>query len=154
MINKKMITSYELCLNDDDWNEINRALPELAKRRIMTGRPLAEEIEWWNPWDDLFPFLESLGISFAKEIRTAYDEDDVFLDEIVGLGDVIDEIDNKVRDYINSNNIKLKALDFKDFSTFELWTDKFTKDKLIKALWEAVSTSRQNADKIISELGK
>ena len=157
MINKKTTISYELCLDDNDWNEINQALLELAKRRVISDHTLSEEIEWWNPWDDLFPFLEeNLGISFAKEIRTLYEENDVYLDEIVGFDDVIKEIDKKVDNYIKNNNIQLKASDFKDFSAFENWTDKFIEDELVKVLWEAVSSNQDNplADKIISELGK
>lgn len=161
MISKKMITSYKLCLDNNDWHEIRKALPELAKRQIISGNTLSEKFQWSSFKSNLFLFLESLGISFAKKLRIAYEEGDFacpddIVEDTVGFKDAINEIDNKVKDYIKSNSFKLKALDFRNKEDFEHWTDRFNKSKLVETLWKVISSNQDNpfVDKIISELEK
>lgn len=156
MFNKKTIISYELCLDNSDWETIDRALPELAKRRIAFGHSLAWEF-LYDPFEDnILLFLENLGISFAKKIRT-YKKDDFFrLENVIGFKNAIYKIDNKVEDYISSNNIKLKASDFRNKEDFKYWVDRFNSNELAEVLWKVISNNQDNlfADKIISELGE
>ena len=152
----KKVVSYEFGLNDNDWNEINRALPELAKRQLSTGDSLYETFT--ELYDENFlDLLENrFKLSLAKEVRGYLENNGCCLEDVPGFGEAIEAIDIKVDDYIESNNIQLKASFFENEEELEEWYEGFDSRDIANALWDVIRSNQNDpfVDKIISELGK
>ncbi len=151
---KKKI-SYEICLNDNDWNEIKKALPKLAQRQIVTGDNLFKTFNNLLCHDEFLDFLENrFGLSLVKDIREYLKNNEEELEDIPGLASTIGEIDDKVMSYIDCGNAELKASFFDNEEEFEDWLNNFDRCDIASKLWDAIQNDPDNPilDKIISGL--
>lgn len=152
----KKVVSYEFGLNDNDLNEIRKALPELAKRQLSTGDSLCEtSAELYDK--NFLDLLENrFKLSLAKEARGYLENNDCCLEDLPGFGETIEAIDIKVDDYIESNSIQLKASFFENEEELEEWYEGLDSRDIANALWDVIRSNQNDpfVDKIISELGK
>ena len=151
----KKVVSYKFCLNDNDWNEIRKALPKLASRKAIIGYNLSETMEEDQDFLDL---LENhFNLSFAKDAKEYLENNEEdFLEDIPGFGEAVGAIDDEVENYIDSNNVKLKASDFEDEEEFDDWLENFTGDEIASELWDIIRNNPDNPllDNFVSELNK
>ena len=151
-LNKKV--SFEIFLDNNDWNEINTILPRLAKRRLLKQKDLGDE--WCGlPDENFLELLENFNLSFAKEVDDNWNSDEKELNDIPGFSEAIEDIDEKVDDFIDKGNAVLKVDDFIDSFDFENWlcSHSLNIEKAIRSvLWD----NRNNplTDKIIQTIAK
>lgn len=143
----------EIYLDDNDWKEINSALPQLAKHRLIQQNDLFGE--WCDmPDDNFLQLLESFNLSFAKEADDNWNSDEG-LDDIPGFGEAIQDIDTKVSSYMDNNKIEVKVADF-SLGSSELyrWLDNYEPNYIISILSNVLWNNRNNslADKIIQAI--
>ena len=144
--------SYTIYLNDNDLKEIDSALPQLAKRKLILKNTLM--MEWNNmPTQNFFELLENFNLSFVKEIDDECGSDDGTLSDS-GFSKVIQTIDDKVTSYIENNEIEIKVTDFSSDSELYDWLDNYTIRGIISGLSDVLWDNRNNslADKIIQEI--
>lgn len=151
----KKVVSYKLCLNDKDWNEIRKALPKLASRKLIWGYKLSETIV---DEEDFLDLLENrFGLSLAKEAREYLENNkEDSLEDIPGFFDVIEKIENEVESYIDGNNVKLKASDFENEEDFNSWFENLDSYDVADSIWDAIQNNPDNPllDNLVSELDK
>ena len=145
---------YEFCLNDNDWDEIRKALPKLAQRRIVTGDDLGDSV-----CDEGFlTLLENrFGLSLAKEVREYLrNNEECDIENIPGLKDVIEKIDNEVKSYIDGGKLQFKASYFEDEEEFDDWFENLNNYNIARVLWDIIQSNSDNplVDEIVSDLNK
>lgn len=151
----KKKVSFEVFLDDNDKDEINQLLPQLVKRKLVKQDDLNGE--WFDLSDeDFLELLKSFNLSFAKEVDDNWNADEEQLSDIPGFSDAINDIDDKVSNYIRDNNIAIKATDFEDYSDLDDWFESYSSIDIISTLLDVLWDNRGNplADKIIQAIAK
>jgi len=151
----KKKVSFEVFLDDNDKNEINSVLPQLAKRRLLKQKDLGDE--WCGlPDENFLELLESFNLSFAKEVDDNWNSDEKELNDIPGFPDAILYIEKSVYKYIENHNFGIKVTDFEGQHEFGDWLLNFDYYDIRTALENVLWDNRGNplADQIIQAIAE
>lgn len=152
----KKKVSFEVFLDNNDWKEINSALPQLAKRRLVKQVELIEELG--DLLDQNFlKLLESFNLSFAKEIDDNWSAaDGECLEDIPGFSNAIMAIDEKVFSFMQKENVIFKTTDFDSESALENWLSNYDVDTVYGVLANALWENRRSciADRIVQAIAR